>query len=188
MSADDVELTPFQPVGPYFHVMLRDAPLRAATVASPDTAGTHITIEGAVLDGARAAVTDALVEIWQADASGHYPTAVSSSAPPFPGYARVATDREGRFSFATVKPGGVREGSGTPQAPHLLLAVLAPGVLTRYWTRVYFDDEAANGTDGILRMVPEARRATLLAQTTAAGRYHFNVVLQGQDETVFFDA
>ena len=188
MSRDDATaLTPYQPVGPYFHVMLRDAPLRSAVVAGPDVPGARITIEGAVLDGARAPVTDALVEIWQADAAGRYAGAASAAAP-FSGYGRVATDGEGRFSFVTVRPGVVRDAAGLPQAPHVLLAVLAPGILARYWTRIYFEGEAANATDPILRLVPEGRRNTLLARRTADGIHHFTVRLQGEDETVFFEA
>jgi protocatechuate 3,4-dioxygenase alpha subunit len=189
MSRDDAAaLTPFQPVGPYFHVMLRDAPLRAAVVAGPDVPGPRITIEGAVLDGARTPVADALVEIWQADADGRYAEGASAATPAFTGYGRVATDGEGRFSFVTIKPGVVHDGAGLPQAPHLLLAVLAPGILARYWTRIYFEDETANGTDPVLGLVPEGRRKTLLARRAGDGIHHFTVVLQGEDETVFFEA
>jgi len=77
--------------------------------------------------------------------------------------------------------------SGRPQAPHIVLGILGRGILTRLVTRLYFDDEAANAQDPILEMVPADRRPTLVARRVADGRYRFDIVLQGQDETVFFD-
>jgi protocatechuate 3,4-dioxygenase alpha subunit len=185
------ELTPFQPVGPYFHVMLRDEPAGYASLVTRDTVGTHVTIEGAVLDGASAPVTDALVEIWQADASGQYAhtenPGIGSADPAFRGYGRTATDGSGRFRFDTVKPGAVAGPDG-PQAPHILIAVFAPGILTRYWTRIYFDDEPSNQHDAVLHLVPAHRRSTLLATASAPGRYTFDIRLQGDCETIFFEA
>lgn len=181
------ELTPFQPVGPYFHVMLRDEPLGVANLITDQTRGHHIGIEGTVLDGSGAPMTDALVEIWQADADGHYGPGRDGD-PGFGGYGRAATDDQGRFRFETIKPGRVVGPDGQLQAPHILVAVLAPGVLTRYWTRLYFDDESSNETDGVLRLVPPERRGTLIARKAADRRYRYDVVIQGPGETVFFDA
>ncbi len=184
------DLTPFQPVGPYFHVMLRDEPLGVAILLSADARGQRIVIEGAVLDGAGAPLTDALVEIWQADAEGryHHPGDPASADAAFGGYGRVATDSQGRFRFETIKPGRVPGPEGRTQAPHVLVGLLAPGVLTRYWTRLYFEDEPSNAADHVLRLVPSERRQTLLARATGDGRYTFDIVIQGARETVFFEA
>ncbi len=185
-------LTPFQPVGPYFHVMLRDEPSGVASLVSADTRGERIAIDGAVLDGADAPMSDALVEIWQADAGGCYahPEDPRSAAadPAFGGYARVATDPQGRFRFDTIKPGRVAGPDGRAQAPHVLVGLLAPGVLTRYWTRLYFEDEPSNESDDVLHRVPAGRRHTLLARAAGPGRYTFDIIVQGSRETVFFDA
>jgi protocatechuate 3,4-dioxygenase alpha subunit len=184
--------TPFQPVGPFFHVMLRDETPGAASLVPADTPGQRIVIEGAVLDGAGTPLTDALVEIWHADAAGRYRHADDPSSrlaePQFGGYGRVATDDRGRFRFDTIKPGAVPGPGGRAQAPHVLVSLLAPGILTRYWTRLYFDDEPSNATDPVLERVPQARRATLLARTAGEGRYEFDIVVQGPNETVFLEA
>jgi protocatechuate 3,4-dioxygenase alpha subunit len=185
-------ITPFQPVGPYFHVMLRREPPATASLVSGDTAGTRIVLEGTVIDGARKAVPDALVEMWQADAGGRYRHRADSQCDhadaAFAGYGRVATDGEGRFRFETIRPGAVKGPGGRLQAPHVLLAVLAPGIITRYWTRAYFDDEPANAVDGVLQLVPPERRETLIARSLSAQNYRFDLVLQGEGETVFFEA
>jgi protocatechuate 3,4-dioxygenase alpha subunit len=186
------DLTPFQPVGPYFHVMLRGEPPGLTSLVAGATRGTRIVIEGAVLDGSGAPLTDGLVEIWQADADGryHHPDdrAPGRADEAFGGYGRVATDDRGRFRFETIRPGQVQGPGGRVQAPHVLVSLLAPGVLTRYWTRLYFDDEPSNATDPVLQHVPPERRGTLLARASGDGRFRFDIVLQGPGETVFFDA
>jgi protocatechuate 3,4-dioxygenase alpha subunit len=164
--------------------MLGNEPGGYAALVTDATAGRRITIDGAVLDGAGAPVRDGLVEIWQADASGRY----LDGDPAFRGYGRTATDALGRFRFDTVKPGSVAGPGGGAQAPHVLVAVFAPGILTRYWTRIYFDDERSNETDAVLALVPPDRRSTLIARAAAPGRYTFDIRLQGPGETVFFDA
>jgi protocatechuate 3,4-dioxygenase alpha subunit len=188
-------LTPLQPTGPYPEAML-DLPRGTAVAAGPDTAGTRVVIEGRLVDGAGAPVADALVEIWQGDAEGRYhherdPRHLAAD-PGFWGYARVATEDSGRFQFDTIKPGVVEETGSRAQAPHILVSICGTGILTRYLTRVYFEDEAANASDPILQLVPAARRGTLIAQPLAAkGSYQFDIVLQdspgGRPETVFFD-
>lgn len=177
-------LTPFQTVGPFFHFGL--------SLAGKLTGkGPRIVIEGAVLDGAGAPVPDAMIETWQADAAGMYRhpehTGATSPDPAFHGFARVATDKDGRFSLETIKPGPVPGPGNRLQAPHLVVGVFARGLLTRLVTRVYFEGEAANDHDPILELVPPSRVGSLIAKRTGEGRYRFDIVLQGQGETVFFE-
>jgi protocatechuate 3,4-dioxygenase alpha subunit len=188
-----MSVTPFQTIGPYFQVMLRDKPRGSDSLVTERTRGQRIAIEGVLYDGANAPVTDALIEIWQADSDGRYrhpedPNGASAD-PAFEGCGRVATDDDGRFRFETVKPGVVAGPDGAPQAPHVLVSVLARGVLTRYWTRLYFEDELASNTkDAILQLVPAARRETLIAKKSGDDTYRLDLVIQGPRETVFFDA
>ena len=187
-------VSPFQTVGPFFNMFLRNrVPL---VMVTPETRGQRISIEGVLYDGAGAPIPDGLVEIWQADADGRYahpddPRGTSAD-PSFYGYGWRHTGAAGDFQFDTIKPGRIAapgaSSDGGEQAPHILVSVMGRGILTRFITRLYFDDEAANARDQVLQLVPEARRQTLIARTTAPGRYRFDIRLQGADETVFFDA
>lgn len=183
------ELTPFQTVGPFFAICLSES--GCARIATEHALGRHITIEGTVSDGAGDAVSDALVEIWQANAAGRYAHPDDHQAKPldpnFTGYGRAPTDDDGRFAIETVMPGRVTGPGGTLQAPHLLLSILARGILTRLVTRVYFADEPSTADDAILQLVPAERRASLIARRTADDAYTFDLTLQGEGETVFFD-
>lgn len=196
--AEHRKQTPSQTVGPYFAYALT-APqygydftaVAGGRMADGQTPGEHITLVGRVLDGAGEPVEDALIEVWQADAEGRYahPADDRGSNARFSGFGRVGTgaDPERRFLFHTVKPGRI----DAEQAPHLTLIVFMRGLLSHLYTRVYFADEtAANDADPVLRSVPPDRRATLLAhreETSAAPLYRFDIHLQGDAETVFFD-
>lgn len=180
--------TPSQTVGPFFHYAL-------PYEAGPDVVGAQrpraVTLEGRVLDGAGEPIPDALVEIWQADESGRFGTAPRLYETPSPegfrGFGRCPTERDGSYRFRTVKPGGVPTVDGRAQAPHIALAVFARGMLRQAVTRVCFDDEPdANGTDPLLSTLEPTRRGTLLARATSGG-YHFDVRVQGENETVFLD-
>jgi len=156
-------------------------------------AGEHIRIEGQVFDGDGRFVEDALIEIWQANAAGRYRHRADQRLEAalekgFVGFGQAETDFDtGLFWFETIKPGRVPDPEGEWQAPHLNVVVQARGTLQPYFTRMYFgDEEAANQHDLILQMVPAARRATLVA-AKAGGKYRFDIRLQGEDETVFFD-
>jgi protocatechuate 3,4-dioxygenase alpha subunit len=182
-------VTPFQTVGPYYGVALRT---RAKSVQLGEgAAGTRIVIEGAVVDGQGAAMPDAIVEIWQADARGRYrhpeDTRPQEPDPAFNGYGWAPTRADGGFTFETVKPGPVPAPDGRAQAPHVLVSVMARGVLNRYVTRLYFEDEPANASDPILALVPADRRQTLIASRSGDSMYRFDIVMQGPKETVFFD-
>lgn len=183
-------LTPFQTVGPYFEVMLRSrAESRQVTDA---TVGTRVIIEGTVFDGAGTPMPDALVETWQADAHGRYRHPEDRRPQPLDpalnGYGWSHTRADGGFTFDTVKPGVVPGPGGRDQAPHILVSVMARGILTRFITRIYFEDEAAHAQDPVLELVPAARRHTLIARRLSDRTYCFDIIMQGPNETVFFDA
>ena len=190
---DDLsQLTPFSTVGPFFKLLVRDRPEGADCLVSDATRGERITIIGRLIAGNGTAVDDGLVETWQADADGHYhhpdDPHHALADPAFAGFGRAATGTDGAFVFRTVRPGAVPGPGGRPQAPHILVSVMARGVMSRCWTRIYFEGEPLNATDPILQLVPAERRDTLIASRTGEGEYEFNVVLQGDGETVFFDA
>lgn len=182
-------LTPSQTVGPFFREGF--AYPGSETLATEGTRGTRVRIDGVVRDGAGEPVPDAIIEIWQANADGRYQHPLDRRDipldPAFDGFGRGATDEEGRFGFTTIKPGSVPGPDGTMQAPHLLVSVFARGILTRLITRLYFDDESANESDPVLAVVPPARRGTLIAKRSDDTSYRFDIVLQGDGETVFFD-
>ncbi len=186
-----LQATTSQTVGPFFKIgfewLYRD------NLAGEGVSGERVSIQGRVLDGDGVTVPDAILEIWQANANGKYAhpedTQDKVLEPGFKGYGRVPTNAEGRFSFATIKPGPVPGPDGKEQAPHLLVSVFMRGVLRRLVTRIYFPDEPRNAADFILGLVEPARRSTLIAKKVAgdSGTLEWNVVLQGTDETVFFD-
>ncbi len=183
--------TPSQTVGPFFHYAL---PYEAGPyLVSENTAGEHITVEGRVTDGDGLPVNDAMIEIWQANSAGRYDHPEDDQDKPldqaFGGFGRAPTDEQGMFRFYTVKPGAVPGLHNEMQAPHISISIFARGVLKRMATRLYFADEAeANRVDPVLNLVPEARRATLIAERDPGKPvYRMNIVLQGENETVFFD-
>ncbi len=188
--------TTSQTVGPYLHIGLE--PRYVADIAFDDDVdpAARITIEGRIVDGHGDATPDGMIEVWQADARGRYahPHDASSGRPEAhrgaSGFGRVPTQPDGGFRFTTVKPGRVRAPDGSLQAPHLVVAVFARGLLKHLSTRLYFPDEAeANAEDFVLQRVPAARRRTLIAEQDGPGRLRWQVVLQGDAdrETVFFD-
>ncbi len=191
-------ITPSQTVGPFFAPALtpgKDYPWTQPLtndLITPDASGQRIRIEGRVFDCDGAAVNDAMIEIWQADAAGRYAHPADQRRPnaKFQGFGRCGTDAEGRFSFSTIKPGAVPGPNGKPQAPHILVAVFARGLPRHAYTRIYFPDEAGNVGDPILTLVPDQRRETLVAKhedRDGAAVYVFDIRLQGVNETVFFD-
>lgn len=189
MSGDP---TPPQTVGPFFHPSLLGEPW--ASMVNSSTSGERIMVEGRVLDGEGEAVSDAMIEIWQADPAGRYrhpADAGIAARERFVGFGRAGTDADGRFAFETVKPGAVAGPGESRQAPHLNVLVFARGLLDRLATRVYFDDDVSRETDPFLLGLPEDRRATVVAHLqpgTSPPVYRHDIVLQGDAETVFFDA
>ena len=169
-------ITPSQTVGPYFKYGLTPGDEYAwndaftNNLVTPDVTGERIRVEGRVFDGDGEVVPDCMLEIWQADAQGRFADPQDKRALPnasFRGFGRVGTDKDGGYAFDTIKPGPVPDPDGKPQAPHILLAVFARGMLLHLYTRIYFDGEAANAADPVLALVPADRRATLIATRKA---------------------
>jgi protocatechuate 3,4-dioxygenase alpha subunit len=192
MATRYLKETPSQTAGPYVHIgtVPAAAGLKVRTQERLNITGLKggeaIVIEGIVYDGAGEPVRDAMLEIWQADAKGRFDAGHA-------GFARTACDfKTGLYRFETVKPGQVPWRDGRPQAPHITVYVFARGINIHLHTRCYFDDEAqANAADPVLRQVPgEAMRQTLIARRDTKAKnstYRFDIVLQGEGETVFFD-
>jgi len=169
-------LTPSQTVGPFFSIGL-DWPDGPQVV--PDGRPGAIRIAGRVFDGAGEPVPDAVIETWQADGDGRFDAG-------FRGFGRCGTDRDGRWSIVTLKPGPLPTPDGRVEAPHLDVSVLARGLLDRVVTRLYFPDEpAANAADPVLCSLPAGDRATLVAIVEPEG-LRFDIHLQGPHETIFF--
>lgn len=196
-SAKPDGITPSQTVGPFFKYGLTPTGDYAWNDAftnstlTPDVTGDRVRIEGRVFDGDGVVVPDAMLEIWQADAQGRFADPQDKRALPnvsFRGFARRGTDKDGHYSFDTIKPGVVPDPDGKPQAPHIVLAVFARGMLRHLYTRIYFSDEAGNAADPVLGLVPADRRATLIAEREPGKPvYRLDLRLQGDNETVFFD-
>jgi len=186
-----LQATTSQTVGPYFAIGLTR--LNKNNLVAPGVSGERVTIAGRVLDADGKGVPDGMLEIWQANSHGKYAhpedTQNKPVVPGFQGYGRIPTDENGNFSFTTVKPGPVPGPDGKPQAPHINVSVFMRGLLRRLVTRIYFPDESANVGDFVLNLVEPARRGTLIAKKGAGqgSTLEWNVILQGAEETVFFD-
>ena len=197
MTTTKLSQTPSQTVGPYFAYGLTPTQygydlksLFTPVLAKPHAKGEHIRITGQVFDGAGNPILDAMVEISQPDASGHPVLSLADAeASGFTGFGRcgTGTDPQNFFEFKTVKPGIPAAG----QAPFINVCLTMRGLLVHTFTRIYFDDEAAaNAQDAVLMSVPAERRATLIARRQVSGsgvNYRFDIFMQGEAETVFFD-
>ena len=226
-ALDYLRETASQTAGPYVHIGL--APGAAGfdiyreelghDIAGPNARGERIRVEGRVFDGMHAIVKDVLIEVWQANADGHYPHPEDGGnvEDGFRGWGRVITDFEtGEWAFDTIKPGpvaprlkmksevseavrladpdwqGRSNESHEPMAPHLNLWIVARGINIGLNTRMYFSDEAeANAKDPVMNLIEwTERRQTLIAKREMRDGqpvYRFDIRLQGDDETVFFD-
>ena len=192
-----------QTAGPYVHIGL--SPGAAGfdiyknelghDICGPNAKGERVRIEGQVIDGMGSPIKDVLLEVWQANAEGHYaaPAAGDRVEKGFRGWGRVITDFEtGEWSFETVKPGKVAWRDGRLQAPHISFWLVARGINIGLQTRLYFgDEEDANAKDPVLNQIEwDKRRATLIAakqKGDSIPTYRFEIQLQGEHETVFFD-
>ena len=206
MTTTFLRETASQTAGPYVHIGL--APKAAGfdifeknfgdVLTTPETKGERIRVEGIVTDGSGTPVRDVLIEIWQANAEGKYNhpgdgQPGKSIDPSFRGWGRAACDFEtGLYSFDTIKPGSAIGRKGRPMAPHINFWIVARGINIGLNTRMYFSDEAkANAADPVINLIEwQVRRQTLIAQREQRGSqtvYRFDIRLQGENETVFFD-
>ena len=201
-SLNRLKESPSQTAGPYVHIgcMPNFCGIKGvypedlgSTMVNALTRGERISVTGIVYDGTGTPLKDAMIEIWQADADGLYPSPEEhrgTADPNFTGWGRKASDyASGEWVFETVKPGAVPFPDGRMMAPHISLWIVARGINIGLQTRLYFEDEAdANAADPILtRLEHRTRVQTLIARKTGDGSYRFDIYLQGENETVFFD-
>jgi protocatechuate 3,4-dioxygenase alpha subunit len=180
--------TASQTVGPYFSIGL--APLYRSVLfeqGSGAMLAAAITVTGRVLDGKGEPIIDALLELWQADAEGRYRGAQAGRDHGAIEFGRVPTDSEGAFRFQTRKPGRVLGPGGRLQAPHVNICVFMRGLLRPVRTRMYFPDGVSQADDPILALVPSPRRSTLIAHAVGTAALRWDVRMQGEAETVFFE-
>ena len=200
MPIELLKETPSQTAGPYVHIGLA---LAAAGIepreheiwnqmAKPEAPGEHILLLGNVYDGNGHLVRDSFLELWQADDQGHYHIDFDQDKP-FNSFGRTATTFDaGEWTVQTIKPGIVNNAAGVPMAPHINISLFARGVNIHLHTRLYFSDEAeANAKDPVLNLIEQpARRETLVAtrcEVDGKLAYRFDMRIQGEGETVFFD-
>lgn len=191
---DKLIATPSQTVGPFFHLALDRALWADLTKDNPK--GERIVVEGRVTDGDGVPVADACLEVWQANAAGRYAHPDDTRTdkpldPHFRGFGRASTDAGGNFRIATIRPGPVPGRGNALQAPHIAVALFARGLLKALYTRIYFAGESLNETDPVLLSIenPTRRRTLFAARQNEAGSpiWHFDIVMQGEAETVFFE-
>ena len=178
-----------QTVGPYLRIGLIYGGEKQTNLVREGTTGEQILITGVVYDGEGVPITDAMIEIWQPDAQGifNHPNdpKQAEADPTFRGFGRSETRNEGVFQFKTIKPG-----SQNGDAPYINVNVFARGMLVHAITRIYFSDEAANEADPVLSALAPEQQQTLIATRDDSGdlpTYHFDIRVQGDQETVFFN-
>ena len=173
--------TPSQTVGPFFHFGVSPDE-RLGSIAA-NAVGERLHLRVRVFDGAGMPLPDAMIEIYHADAAGEYGT------PGFSGFGRLATHADGSCVFETIRPGRVKDAAGQVQAAHINVCLFARGLLRHVCTRVYFAGDPDLAHDPIFALAPADRRPTLLATPAsgASGSWEWDIRLQGDHETVFFD-
>ena len=200
-SLDRLRESPSQTAGPYVHIGLTPnfcgiggvyPSDLGATMVNEKTKGERIGLRIRVLDGTGTPLKDALIEIWQADADGLYnsPAELRGAADPnFFGWGRCPTDMDtGLCTFDTIKPGRVPSRDGRMMAPHITLWIVARGINLGLQTRMYFaDEEQANAEDPVLARIEHRSRVPTLIAARLDDVYVFDIHLQGDKETVFFD-
>lgn len=180
-----------QTVGPYYAIGLDH--MLGEAMAGDAAQGDHVSIAGTIYDGEGQPVPDAILELWQARPDGIYALGQDISKRPsdaeFAGFVRLSTHEDGRFHVTTVKPGAVVYGDGRMQAPHIVGLLFMRGLMRHLVTRIYFPDDEGNADDPVLQLVPEARRHTLIAKPIANSNtaLEWNIFMQGENETVFFE-
>lgn len=143
-------------IGPFYPVEKpadQDADLTLMAGRNERAQGDILYLTGRVLARNGAPVAGAVLEIWQANAAGRYAHTGDKNPAPldpnFQGYARVVTDSEGRYAIKTIKPGAYPVPSGCMRAPHIHFDVT--GKVTRLVTAMYFEGDALNDQDRVLK-------------------------------------
>ena len=181
--------TPSQTVGPYLHIGLDW--LNTSNLVQADTEGQHLVLQGRLIDADGQPIPDGMIEIWQANTHGKYAHPDDHASQPltknFMGFGRMPTDEQGGFRFSTIKPGRVLHRDGSLQAPHIMVHIFARGLVKQLVTRVYFPDDD-HADDLVMNLEPVDRRHTLVASAHAdqSNVLDWNIVLGGENETVFF--
>ena len=185
--------TPSQTVGPFFSFSLVTQKCSVRDIAGPQAKGERVVLTCRILDGDGIGIPDAMLEIWQADANGVYnhpdDLRQKNADPACAGFGRMGTKEDGTCEFETIKPGSVPALNSVHQAPHLNLAIFARGMLRQLYTRLYFAGDPANEQDPVLALIPLQRRDSLMAHPDYNQKsvWNFDIRLQGEQETVFFD-
>lgn len=172
-------MTPSQTVGPFFEIGLAWGYRNALFIERSEP---RFTIEGTLRDGDGEPIPDAVLDLWQADPDGTFVGAGGAA----PGYGRIATAPDGTFRFTTVMPGSVGGPGDVPMAPHIGVQIAMRGLLKPVTTRMYFPDTPGLARCPILQLVPESRRATLIARPNGPHALRWDVHMQGPSETAFF--
>ena len=150
-----------------------------------------------MFDNSGAPLTDALIEIWQANAAGRYVDPGDDHPAPldpnFTGAGRCLTDAEGRYHFLTVKPGAYpwRNHPNAWRPAHIHFSLFGPELASRLVTQMYFPGDPLMAYDPILNSIADPRgRERLVARfdldTTEPERalgYRWDIVLRGHDAT-----
>lgn len=186
-----LQTTTWQTVGPFFRIGLER--LFQNDIAGEGARGERIAVEVRIVDGHGLPIPDAVIEVWQANANGKYAHPADTQdkliEAGFRGFGRIPTDDNGVFRLTTIKPGSVPGPGDKMQAPHLVVGILMRGLLKGLVTRAYFPDEPLNASDPILQLVPQVRRQTLILQRSPehSDLLHWEIRMQGENETVFFE-
>jgi protocatechuate 3,4-dioxygenase, alpha subunit len=165
-----------QTVGPFWHQGLKWDQGNRTEFAAGNSA---VTLFGQVFDGDGAVVTDAMIEMFATDKDGAIPNTISSIGRN-DGYIRTPTDKEGIYRAHIAAPG---------KNGYLHVLVFARGLLTHIYTRVYIPQSGvALERDAALEAARATGRAqTLFAEKLVGNAYRWDIRLQGEGETVFFE-
>jgi protocatechuate 3,4-dioxygenase alpha subunit len=169
------KITTSQTIGPFSHEAWQWA-VDACIPGKLKTTGDTVLVNGVIYDGDGAPINDAQIEAWTPSAAASEPEQL------IPGFRRVPSGADGEFSLRVSLPQ-----PATPGEPLMFVTVFARGLVLHQFTAVFLEDDTGLAESRILNQVPEARRATLLARRTGDGQYHWDIRMQGEAETVFFD-
>jgi len=167
------KITTSQTIGPFSHEAWQWAADASAT-GKLETSAPTITVSGVIYDGDGVPINDAQIEAWQPAAAG------AEAAQALPGFRRVASGEQGEFSLRLSQ-------CAAPGAPAAFITVFARGLVKHQFSAVFLEDDSGLAQSAILQQTPAQRRPTLIARKTAPGAYHWDIWMQSDRETVFFD-